>query len=218
MRQVFRPAFKMSRPAAPGSPPRVVLRGGAGRRGKNDAAPSEAEPNRAVFLGVWGGASLELDYTPARMVFKACVVSSTINGRPRAAGKLDVNSPERHLISSERQLESNILRIREAGCCRHGRRNSVATVSNNNVNPGVTDAAKTPRRDRRTSHPEPSSDQVAAEAAAIYPDTFDTPPTPEEIAAEAYAIYQARGGEHGRDQDDWLEAERRLSERRRRSG
>jgi Protein of unknown function (DUF2934) len=94
----------------------------------------------------------------------------------------------------------------------------VATVSNNNVNTGVTDAAKTPRRDRRTSHPEPSSDRVAAEAAAIYPDTFDTPPTPEEIAAEAYAIYQARGGEHGRDQDDWLEAERRLSERRRRSG
>jgi hypothetical protein len=93
----------------------------------------------------------------------------------------------------------------------------VATVSNNNVNTGVTDAVKT-RRDRRTSHPEPSSDQVAAEAAAIYPDTFDTPPTPDEIAAEAYAIYQARGGEHGRDQDDWLEAERRLNERRRRSG
>jgi hypothetical protein len=90
----------------------------------------------------------------------------------------------------------------------------VATVSNNDVKTGVTDASKTPRRDRRTSHPEPSSDQIASEAAAIYPDTFVTPPSPDEIAAEAYAIYQARGGEHGRDQDDWLEAERRINERR----
>lgn len=35
-------------------------------------------------------------------------------------------------------------------------------------------------------------------------------PTAEEIAVEAYAIYQGRGEEHGRDLDDWLEAERRL--------
>ena len=90
----------------------------------------------------------------------------------------------------------------------------MATVSNNDANTGVTEVTKTSRRDRRVSHPEPTSDQIAAEAAAIYPDTFDTPPSPEEIAAEAYAIYQARGGEHGRDQDDWLEAERRLSGRR----
>jgi hypothetical protein len=61
----------------------------------------------------------------------------------------------------------------------------------------------------------PSPQDIAAEAAAIYPDTFETPPTPEEIAAEAYNIYVARGGEHGRDADDWYEAERRLSERRR---
>ena len=60
----------------------------------------------------------------------------------------------------------------------------------------------------------PSSDRIADEAAAIYPDTFDTPPTPDEIAEEAYAIYQARGADHGRDMDDWLEAERRVRERR----
>jgi hypothetical protein len=93
----------------------------------------------------------------------------------------------------------------------------VATVSNNDANTGLTDVSKPSRRDRRLSHPEPSSDQIASEAAAIYPDTFETPPSAEEIAAEAYAIYQARGGEHGRDQDDWLEAERRLRERRRAS-
>jgi hypothetical protein len=71
------------------------------------------------------------------------------------------------------------------------------------------------RRDRRSAKSKPAPAEVAAEAAAIYPDTFDTPPTPEEIAAEAYAIYQSRGGEHGRHEDDWFEAERRVTERRR---
>jgi hypothetical protein len=33
----------------------------------------------------------------------------------------------------------------------------------------------------------------------------------EQIAARAYEIYLARGGEHGRDQDDWYQAERELS-------
>lgn len=55
---------------------------------------------------------------------------------------------------------------------------------------------------------------VAEESAAIFPDTFDTPPSPEDIAAEAYYIYCERGQEHGRDIEHWLEAERRLSERR----
>jgi hypothetical protein len=63
-------------------------------------------------------------------------------------------------------------------------------------------------------HREPTPDEVAAEAAAIYPDTFDSAPTPEEIAAEAHAIYVARGSTDGRDLDDWLEAERALKARR----
>jgi hypothetical protein len=70
------------------------------------------------------------------------------------------------------------------------------------------------RRERRPST-KPTAAEVAAEAASIYPDTFDTPPSPDEIAAEAYAIYQSRGGEHGRHEDDWFEAERRVKERRR---
>ncbi len=86
----------------------------------------------------------------------------------------------------------------------------------NEFNPqtGDKDAPRATRRDRRSASPAPSPADVAAEASAIYPDTFDTPPSADEIAAEAYAIYLARGGEHGRDRDDWLEAERRLSERR----
>jgi Protein of unknown function (DUF2934) len=61
---------------------------------------------------------------------------------------------------------------------------------------------------------ESATRDVAEESAAIYPDTFNTPPTPEEIAAEAYRIYCERGQEQGRDIEHWFEAERRLSERR----
>lgn len=61
-----------------------------------------------------------------------------------------------------------------------------------------------------TTHREPSDAEVMAEAAAIYPDTSPNSPTEEEIAAEAYAIYLGRGGQHGQDLDDWLEAERLL--------
>ena len=80
---------------------------------------------------------------------------------------------------------------------------------------GRSDVTRPPRRERRATSGKPSSAEIAAEAASIYPDTFETPPSPDEIAAEAYAIYQARGGQHGRHDDDWYEAERRLAERRR---
>jgi hypothetical protein len=33
---------------------------------------------------------------------------------------------------------------------------------------------------------------------------------PDEVARRAYEIYQNRGGDHGADLDDWLEAERQL--------
>jgi Protein of unknown function (DUF2934) len=35
-------------------------------------------------------------------------------------------------------------------------------------------------------------------------------PTADLVAQRAYARYQQRGGEHGRDQQDWFEAEREL--------
>jgi hypothetical protein len=90
----------------------------------------------------------------------------------------------------------------------------VAIVSNNQPQDPAGDPKRSTRRDRRPAKSQPRESEVMREAAAIYPDTFDTPPTPEEIAAEAYAIYQARGGEHGRHEEDWLEAERRLNQRR----
>ena len=64
----------------------------------------------------------------------------------------------------------------------------------------------------------PTSRDVAAESAQIYPDTFDSPPSADEIAAEAYCIYCERGRSDGQDMDDWLEAERRVSARRSNSG
>ena len=48
---------------------------------------------------------------------------------------------------------------------------------------------------------------VNAERQASNPATYD------EIAARAYEIFQARGSEHGADLDDWLQAERELSQR-----
>jgi hypothetical protein len=92
----------------------------------------------------------------------------------------------------------------------------VAPPSRNNVRPEQPNKTNTQRRERRVSQAQPTPAEVAAEAASIYPDTFATAPSPEEIAKEAYEIYVRRGGEHGRAEEDWYEAERRISERRQR--
>jgi hypothetical protein len=78
--------------------------------------------------------------------------------------------------------------------------------------------SRQPAAQQRTEnypHPHPDNAAIAQESAAIYPDTNEGRPTPEEIAVEAYHLYMGRGGSDGQDMDDWLEAERRLSERRR---
>jgi hypothetical protein len=90
----------------------------------------------------------------------------------------------------------------------------MATVSNKDPKSVASQPVHAPASDRRPAENEPSEAAVVAEAAAIYPDTFDTAPSADEIAAEAYAIYLSRGGEDGRDQDDWYEAVRRLQDRR----
>ena len=43
--------------------------------------------------------------------------------------------------------------------------------------------------------------------------TAEVHPTQEEIELRAYQIYFERGGAHGHDVDDWLQAERELSEK-----
>jgi hypothetical protein len=45
---------------------------------------------------------------------------------------------------------------------------------------------------------------------------LDATPTHDEIARRAHQLYEARGGEHGRDVEDWLRAECELQQRMRR--
>ena len=40
----------------------------------------------------------------------------------------------------------------------------------------------------------------------------DQRPSREDVAARAYEIFLARGGESGREMDDWLQAEKELME------
>jgi hypothetical protein len=56
-----------------------------------------------------------------------------------------------------------------------------------------------PKKSRDTRKPEMEQAEVAAQA-----------PTYEEICERAYQIHIERGREHGRDVDDWLQAEREL--------
>lgn len=66
---------------------------------------------------------------------------------------------------------------------------------------------------RTPQHSSQDHSSQGPESAAPLPQSHDHP-TLEQIAAEAYAIYMANGGQHGRDLDDWLEAERRLRSER----
>ena len=52
-----------------------------------------------------------------------------------------------------------------------------------------------------------SSDVQAVKDDASAPATVDR----DLISRRAYERFQMRGGEHGRDQDDWLEAEREVN-------
>jgi hypothetical protein len=62
--------------------------------------------------------------------------------------------------------------------------------------------------------PPPTEIEQAIAASAIgsnQPHYSHVEPTFEEIAREAYAIYLANGSRDGHDLEDWLEAERRLA-------
>ena len=55
-----------------------------------------------------------------------------------------------------------------------------------------------------------SADYGASATSAIVMEP-DPSPTHEQIAALAYALWQARGGQDGSPDDDWLRAERELN-------
>ena len=61
--------------------------------------------------------------------------------------------------------------------------------------------------------PPATARDVVAKTAASVRERLRRAPGREEIAARAYEIYRARGGTHGYDIEDWLQAERELSRR-----
>jgi hypothetical protein len=61
------------------------------------------------------------------------------------------------------------------------------------------------------------SKPIEASSATRQPSTVEGHPTREEIEVRAYEIYIERGATHGDDTADWLQAERELSEKYRKS-
>jgi hypothetical protein len=61
----------------------------------------------------------------------------------------------------------------------------------------------------KTAHtpPSPQPPETPARNAAI---SNRHGPTQEQIARRAYELFLARGGTHGRHEDDWFQAEREL--------
>jgi hypothetical protein len=58
---------------------------------------------------------------------------------------------------------------------------------------------------------QPAQDAIEKQSESVDPFAGDVP-THDEIQLRAYRIYVERGGQHGCDLDDWLQAERELTE------
>jgi hypothetical protein len=59
----------------------------------------------------------------------------------------------------------------------------------------------------------PSTRAASREAVEAREAAVDHTPEEDAIARRAYEIYESRGGDHGGDLDDWLQAEREVRER-----
>jgi len=73
----------------------------------------------------------------------------------------------------------------------------------------VADEQQVARRGSAVAEP------IASAASEIVDesDPVSRPDASDQIALRAYEIYLERGGNHGQDLEDWLEAERQMSER-----
>ena len=68
--------------------------------------------------------------------------------------------------------------------------------------------------DEFLGEPEPPGEPVQGEAPRNLQSTsMGSEPNEEDVRLRAYHRYLERGGQHGRDCDDWLEAERELKKR-----
>jgi hypothetical protein len=79
----------------------------------------------------------------------------------------------------------------------------------------MAETAQAERRSSQARKPTPS-DRTSAQRESDEPEAPGTSTRgPHEsrfarIARRAHEIYEARGGQHGRDMDDWLQAEREI--------
>jgi hypothetical protein len=62
---------------------------------------------------------------------------------------------------------------------------------------------------------EDSNQYAGPEVAQVGKARIQNVPSPEEIQQRAYEIHMERGGTHGQDMDDWLQAERELGTKNR---
>lgn len=68
-----------------------------------------------------------------------------------------------------------------------------------------------PENVRDGERTETSTNSESATASPRASQTAAASPDRERIASRAYELYLERGGDHGRDQEDWLRAEREIS-------
>ena len=72
----------------------------------------------------------------------------------------------------------------------------------------------TPRTRRATTKPAAAAGNGNGSVSDHQPKAPAQQPSADEIAQAAYQRYLSRGGQHGSDFDDWIEAERELTTRR----
>ena len=73
------------------------------------------------------------------------------------------------------------------------------------------DVPAKPRRKAKAAPPRPEPPQPAPPQSEPGAPGEPTSLSPDAIASRAYEIFVQRGGEHGRDLDDWVAAERELA-------
>jgi len=64
--------------------------------------------------------------------------------------------------------------------------------------------------DPQSERPNPDDALGAKESQVVSTAPVEGRPSPEQVAREAYLIYLGHGGQEGRHEADWYEAERRL--------
>jgi hypothetical protein len=67
-------------------------------------------------------------------------------------------------------------------------------------------AQPSPPHQRTEKRRQPAPDRSTRGGAALEPRALDA----DQVARRAYERFEARGGEHGRDQEDWFDAEQEL--------